>query len=145
MCMFCRSLFVLFLLVIVLSILLWYTDSDYLFVISNFSYWYAGRGRSKETPIKGHMWVTSCHEYIMMRLILQYFVSFSANRISLSIQTSLVTQLLSRKRSLFWILHDRWSVIGFPPDIPRDILVQGSNDWLSLFNFILSFTGPSYM
>jgi hypothetical protein len=36
MCMFCRSLFVLFvlfLLAIVLSVLLWFTDSDYLFGI----------------------------------------------------------------------------------------------------------------
>ena len=31
MCMFCRSLFVLFLLAIVLSVLLRYTDSDYPF------------------------------------------------------------------------------------------------------------------
>jgi len=33
MCIFCRSLFVIFLLAIVLSVLLPYTDSDYLFGI----------------------------------------------------------------------------------------------------------------
>jgi hypothetical protein len=33
MCMFCRSLFVLFLSTIVLSVLLWFTDSDYPFGI----------------------------------------------------------------------------------------------------------------
>jgi hypothetical protein len=32
--MFCRSLFVLFLLAIVLSVLLWFTDSDYLPLVS---------------------------------------------------------------------------------------------------------------
>ena len=38
MCMFCRSLFVLFLLSIMLSFLLRFTDSDYPFVIFNVSY-----------------------------------------------------------------------------------------------------------
>jgi RsiW-degrading membrane proteinase PrsW (M82 family) len=37
-CMFCRSLFVLFLLTIVLYVLLWYTDADYPLVSSNSSY-----------------------------------------------------------------------------------------------------------
>ena len=39
MCMFCRSLFVLFVLVIVLSVLLRYTDSDYLPLVSSNSYY----------------------------------------------------------------------------------------------------------
>ena len=39
LCVFCGSLFVLFLLAIVLSVLLWYADSDYPFGIFKLIWW----------------------------------------------------------------------------------------------------------
>jgi hypothetical protein len=50
MCMFCSSLFVLFLLAIVLSVLLWFTDSNYLFGI--FKLFYGRRTRTEETVLQ---------------------------------------------------------------------------------------------
>ena len=62
MCTFCRSLFVLFLLAIVLSILLWYTDFDY--PLGIFKLFLCGK------HINNDMWPTHQQCYVTNTLIM---------------------------------------------------------------------------